>query len=230
MRKTLSTRGILGVAGRHDAAGPELSSWRSHAKLGSIRIARRRGAWMLSAGRQGAKDSSRHAPSPAVVCAWLVLCAGFSGCATMRREAPSPDLRPCTDGYAYTADGWRLGVRHYRPEQPDPGKLPVILCHGLGLNATFWTITDNHLPAQLDRAGIRGLRLRHPGLGRECPAGPERPDQPAAPADPVPRTGRAALERRRPGSLRRAGDPRLRGARDRAAIGSTGSATAWAGC
>ncbi len=71
----------------------------------------------------------------------------------MRQNAPSPDLRPCTDGYAYTTDGWRLGVRHYRPAQPDPGKLPVILCHGLGLNATFWTITDNHLPAQLCARG-----------------------------------------------------------------------------
>ncbi len=71
----------------------------------------------------------------------------------MRREAPSPDFRPCTDGYAYTADGWRLGIRHYRPTQPDPDKLPVILCHGLGLNATFWTITDEHLPAQLNARG-----------------------------------------------------------------------------
>ncbi len=86
-------------------------------------------------------------------CTWLLVCALASGCATMRREAPSPDLRPCTDGYAYTADGWRLGVRHYVPEHPDPGKLPVVLCHGLGLNATFWTITDNHLPAQLAARG-----------------------------------------------------------------------------
>ncbi len=87
------------------------------------------------------------------LCARFVVCAAVSGCATMRRDAPSPDLRPCTDGYAYTADGWRLGVRHYRPEHPDPAKLPVILCHGLGLNATFWTITDNHLPAQLNARG-----------------------------------------------------------------------------
>ena len=65
-------------------------------------------------------------------CAGFLVCAVLSGCATMRREAPSPDLRPCTDGYAYTADGWRLGVRHYRPQHPDPAKLPVILCHGLG--------------------------------------------------------------------------------------------------
>jgi lysosomal acid lipase/cholesteryl ester hydrolase len=87
------------------------------------------------------------------VCAWMLLSAGFSGCATMRREAPSPDLRPCTDGYAYTRDGWRLGVRHYKPKHPDPNKLPVILCHGLGLNATFWTITDQHLPSQLTARG-----------------------------------------------------------------------------
>lgn len=86
-------------------------------------------------------------------CAVFAVCAGVSGCATMRREAPSPDLRPCTDGFAYTADGWRLGVRHYRPEHPDPDKLPVVLCHGLGLNATFWTITDDHLPAQLNARG-----------------------------------------------------------------------------
>ena len=85
--------------------------------------------------------------------ATLVLCASLSGCANMRQNAPSPDLRPCTDGYAYTRDGWRLGVRHYRPAHPDPGKLPVILCHGLGLNASFWTITDNHLPAQLCERG-----------------------------------------------------------------------------
>ncbi len=83
----------------------------------------------------------------------VLICASLPGCATMRARAPSPDLRPCTDGYAYTQDGWRLGVRHYRPEQPHPDKLPVILCHGLGLNATFWTITDNHLPAQLAARG-----------------------------------------------------------------------------
>ncbi len=91
-----------------------------------------------------------------LILAYGLLYAGlcvWTGCATMRRNAPSPDLRPCTDGYAYTEDGWRLGVRHYRPQNPDPGKLPVVLCHGLGLNATFWTITDAHLPAQLTARG-----------------------------------------------------------------------------
>jgi pimeloyl-ACP methyl ester carboxylesterase len=81
------------------------------------------------------------------------LVSGITGCASMRRNAPSPDLRPCSDDFAYTRDGWRLGVRHYRPPRPDPAKLPVILCHGLGLNATFWTITDDHLPGKLAASG-----------------------------------------------------------------------------
>ena len=79
--------------------------------------------------------------------------SGLSGCAAMRRNALDPDLRPCTDEYAHTEDGWRLGVRRYRPKRPDPNKYPVILCHGLGLNATFWTITKSHLPSQLAAHG-----------------------------------------------------------------------------
>jgi len=95
----------------------------------------------------------------------------MAGCAAMRRHAPSPDLRPCTDGYAYTADGWRLGVRHYRPRYPDPGKLPVILCHGLGLNATFWTITDDHLPYQLTARGYEVFVFDIRGSGENARPG-----------------------------------------------------------
>ncbi len=90
---------------------------------------------------------------------WLVglgalLCLGLSsGCATMRCNASDPYHRPCSDGFIRTKDGWRLGIRHIRPSQPDPGKLPVVLCHGLGLNGTFWTITDEHLPEQLAARG-----------------------------------------------------------------------------
>jgi lysosomal acid lipase/cholesteryl ester hydrolase len=83
----------------------------------------------------------------------LALTVG-SGCATMRSRATDPLLRPCSENYAYTRDGWRLGIRCIRPLRPDPGKLPVVLCHGLGLNATFWTINDNnHLGSQLAERG-----------------------------------------------------------------------------
>ena len=76
-----------------------------------------------------------------------------SGCATMRCKAPDPYHRPCTEAFTETDDGWRLGMRRVRPAQIDPGKLPIVLCHGLGLNGTFWTITDNHLPEQLAARG-----------------------------------------------------------------------------
>jgi pimeloyl-ACP methyl ester carboxylesterase len=98
------------------------------------------------------------------------LCA-ISGCATARRTAASPDLRPCTDDFAYTRDGWRLGVRHYRAQNADPGKLPVVLCHGLGLNATFWTITDNHLPYQLAMRGYDVFVFDIRGSGENCRVG-----------------------------------------------------------
>lgn len=80
---------------------------------------------------------------------FLTLC----GCAVIRDKANSPDLQPCSDAFVRTRDDWLLGIRHYRPTHPDPTKLPVVLCHGLGLNATFWTITENHLPGQLTQAG-----------------------------------------------------------------------------
>ena len=93
------------------------------------------------------------------------------GCATMRRQAESPDLRPCADGYAYTRDGWRLGMRHIAPATPDPGKLPVVLCHGLGLNGTFWTITDDHLPAQLAARGYDVFIVDLRGSGESARVG-----------------------------------------------------------
>lgn len=83
----------------------------------------------------------------------LIILLACPGCATMRWRAETSDLRPSSDGYATTADGWRLGMRRVRPDCPDPGKLPVVLCHGLGLNGTFWTITDDHLPGQLAAQG-----------------------------------------------------------------------------
>lgn len=82
----------------------------------------------------------------------LVLLA-LPGCATMRNRADSLDLRPCSEGFATTEDGWKLGMRRFPSRQPGSGKLPVVLCHGLGLNGTFWTITDDHLPGQLAARG-----------------------------------------------------------------------------
>jgi pimeloyl-ACP methyl ester carboxylesterase len=89
----------------------------------------------------------------------------------MRRQAESPDLRPCADGWADTRDGWRLGMRHIAPAVPDPGKLPVVLCHGLGLNGTFWTITDDHLPSQLAARGYDVFIVDLRGSGESARVG-----------------------------------------------------------
>ena len=95
----------------------------------------------------------------------LALLMLAPGCASMRRNAPSHDLRPCAEGFAPTRDGWMLGVRRIRPARPDPRKLPVVLCHGLGLNGTFWTITDDHLPGQLAARGYEVFVVDMRGSG-----------------------------------------------------------------
>jgi pimeloyl-ACP methyl ester carboxylesterase len=45
----------------------------------------------------------------------------------------APDTHDETHTVA-CADGWRIAVHRVRPTNPDPKKLPVILCHGLGAN------------------------------------------------------------------------------------------------
>ncbi|MBX6316023.1 MAG: alpha/beta fold hydrolase, partial [Isosphaeraceae bacterium] len=40
-----------------------------------------------------------------------------------------------------TADGWKLVAHRHRPTgPPKPGAAPVILCHGLSYNASFWSL------------------------------------------------------------------------------------------
>jgi lysosomal acid lipase/cholesteryl ester hydrolase len=102
---------------------------------------------------------------------WALVLLGAPGCASMRRNAPSPDLRPCDEGFATTSDGWMLGMRRVRPANPDPSKLPVVLCHGLGLNGTFWTITDDHLPGQLASRGYEVFLVDMRGSGASHRAG-----------------------------------------------------------
>jgi pimeloyl-ACP methyl ester carboxylesterase len=44
-----------------------------------------------------------------------------------------------------TQDGWTLVAHRYRPAggRPKPGTMPVILCHGLSYNASFWDLDPN---------------------------------------------------------------------------------------
>jgi len=53
-----------------------------------------------------------------------------------------------------TADGWTLHLRRYTTEKPHPRRLPVVLCHGLSYNATFWDLrADVSLPRYLAARG-----------------------------------------------------------------------------
>jgi pimeloyl-ACP methyl ester carboxylesterase len=47
----------------------------------------------------------------------------------------------------------------------------VVLCHGLGLNATFWTITDDHLPGQLLARGYEVFLFDFRGSGESTRLG-----------------------------------------------------------
>ena len=62
-------------------------------------------------------------------------------------------------------------MRQYHSTNPDPGKLPVVLCHGLGLNGTFWTITDNHIASQLAARGYEVFVFDIRGSGDNATSG-----------------------------------------------------------
>jgi lysosomal acid lipase/cholesteryl ester hydrolase len=55
-----------------------------------------------------------------------------------------------------TRDGWNLVAIRYRPTGPPrPGRLPVILCHGLTYNASFWDLDPScSLPRDLAGRGF----------------------------------------------------------------------------
>jgi pimeloyl-ACP methyl ester carboxylesterase len=59
--------------------------------------------------------------------------------------APAPSLAPAgargEEVAVKTRDGWTLVAHRFRPRvAPRPGAAPVILCHGLSYNASFWNL------------------------------------------------------------------------------------------
>ncbi|NOZ21523.1 MAG: alpha/beta hydrolase [Planctomycetes bacterium] len=56
--------------------------------------------------------------------------------------------------FAETNDGWEIAIHRFKPEGPDSGRVPVILCHGLGYNGRFWSLDAEHdFPSYLRDAG-----------------------------------------------------------------------------
>ncbi len=70
-----------------------------------------------------------------------------------------------------TADGWTLVAHHYRPTvAPKPGAMPVILCHGLTYNASFWDLDPAYSFAEyLASTGhdVWAIDLRGSGLSQK---------------------------------------------------------------
>jgi pimeloyl-ACP methyl ester carboxylesterase len=52
------------------------------------------------------------------------------------------------DHWMKTSDNWSLHLWHYPPINHDPKRLPVILCHGLSHNNTYWDLAENVSLAQ----------------------------------------------------------------------------------
>ena len=75
------------------------------------------------------------------VVVWLIVSG--SGCSVVSRLIPPPPQRQTEQIFADTTDGWMLAIRHYKPTHPKPGALPVILCHGFGVNGMFWTLEEH---------------------------------------------------------------------------------------
>jgi len=160
--------------------------------------------------------------------AYGFFCTGLSmlaGCAGMRCNAPSPDLRPCNRRLRIPEMEWRLAFATYRPPHPIR-EAAGVLCHGLGLNATSgtdhrttifpvsWPARDTSLPSSTS-GPVQCQRWGDATRSIKPFAGTFLRDR-----------GESKLDRRRPGQVRRAGRAHYIQRRPDADA-STGSATAW---
>lgn len=94
----------------------------------------------------------------------------WSGC-----KSPSPrlvekllkqDVAAPIDHWVKTSDNWSLHLWHYPPVNHDPKRLPIILCHGLSHNNTYWDLAENvSLAKYLQRRGydVWSVSLRGSG-------------------------------------------------------------------
>lgn len=96
---------------------------------------------------------------------------GLSGFARRRYRPPVSALgRSVATIWASTADGWRLSVDHHRPDGAARGA--VILCHGLGINRSFFDVTPEvSLARRLARAGFEVFNCDLRGSGASAYVG-----------------------------------------------------------
>jgi pimeloyl-ACP methyl ester carboxylesterase len=75
---------------------------------------------------------------PSMLALLLVSAAGCSQHILSKQAQPTPE-----DHWIQTADDWTLHILHYKPNEPLADSDPVILCHGLSHNNTFWDIAPS---------------------------------------------------------------------------------------
>lgn len=87
---------------------------------------------------------------------WLCIAALLSvtpGCKGRKKDTdPIKDVarffapRPSyvREYYAHTKDNWKIALHRYAPERSIPGRMSVLLCHGLGHNGHFWDLDAPH--------------------------------------------------------------------------------------
>jgi pimeloyl-ACP methyl ester carboxylesterase len=68
----------------------------------------------------------------------IAAVAMAAGCVTTPRRAKTGlEVRTAT------SDDWTLVIYRHRPERLDPGRLPVVLCHGVGSNSSIFNLSDD---------------------------------------------------------------------------------------
>ncbi|NLX07060.1 MAG: alpha/beta hydrolase [Phycisphaerae bacterium] len=91
-----------------------------------------------------------------------------SGCAQqVQRILPQPELPPRESHWVDTDDNWTLHVWHYPPVQLSDAKDPVILCHGLSHNNSYWDVASSvSLARHLQRSGYDVWNVSLRGTGQ----------------------------------------------------------------
>lgn len=75
---------------------------------------------------------------------------------------PEPTTAPPEDHWAHTSDNWTIHLLRYKPNTISPKRDPVILCHGLSHNNTFWDLAPTVSLARFLQA--RGYDVWSPSL------------------------------------------------------------------
>lgn len=98
---------------------------------------------------------------------WICLFFLFVSGGCSHSILAKPLLTMPESHWVQTADDWTLHVSRYKPQRLSPKRSPVILCHGLSHNNTFWDIAPSiSLARYLQRRGFDVWSVSLRGAGQ----------------------------------------------------------------